>query len=504
MASALALAMAGAASAHQAATASREQNSQQRAGRTRRTSADLQRAPQGKTAAAVDAPAALDSLSRLQRLADASPQVAQLRRLQALADDQFAPVSQLAGDPDEEELIQGKFATAELPAQLQQSPRANNTGLPDQLKSGIESLSGLSMDHVRVHYNSSQPAQLNALAYAQGRDIHLAPGQERHLPHEAWHVVQQAQGRVQPTMQMAGGVNVNDDTALENEADVMGAKAITHNGESSLEVQQTRVEGSLIQRELMTEDEFENISGSFFSGSRNRVLRVDEALKKCQDASSKSVALTELIGACNEYLNIPEQKASKRISGVEALLKNATEELAAWRLRERIPLPNAVYRMDERPPAEIANVGFQPWNAGGDISIIEHVNQVLQVDRGDAPTGESGEAGKGAKKHSQWVSTSGDLNFAKDPTLLQGLLFKYFYKIDTSVDPLTFTDVNKHFDEQGVPNPYEPQFEFIKSGGIPGNQVTYYVHGKELMEFVIARTDASSWNIPWTPMPNPD
>jgi hypothetical protein len=284
----------------------------------------------------------------------------------------------------------------------------------------------------------------------------------------------------------------------------MGAKAITHNGESSLEVQQTRVEGSLIQRELMTEDEFENISGSFFSGSRNRVLRVDEALKKCQDASSKSVALTELIGACNEYLNIPEQKASKRISGVEALLKNATEELAAWRLRERIPLPNAVYRMDERPPAEIANVGFQPWNAGGDISIIEHVNQVLQVDRGDAPTGESGEAGKGAKKHSQWVSTSGDLNFAKDPTLLQGLLFKYFYKIDTSVDPLTFTDVNKHFDEQGVPNPYEPQFEFIKSGGIPGNQVTYYVHGKELMEFVIARTDASSWNIPWTPMPNPD
>jgi hypothetical protein len=64
--------------------------------------------------------------------------------------------------------------------------------------------------------------------------------------------------------------------------------------------------------------------------------------------------------------------------------------------------------------------------------------------------------------------------------------------------------VNKHFDEQGVPNPYEPQFEFIKSGGIPGNQVTYYVHGQELMEFVIARTDASSWNIPWTPMPNPD
>lgn len=224
MESASAWTMAGAASAHQAATASREQNSQQRAGRTRRTSRDLQRAQQGATAVAAAAPAALDSLSRLQQLADASPQVAQLRRLQALADARFAPVAQLAGDPEEEERVQGKFSTAQLQPQLQQAPRANNTGLPDQLKSGIESLSGLSMDHVRVHYNSSRPAQLNALAYAQGSEIHLAPGQEQHLPHEAWHVVQQAQGRVRPTMQMAGGLAVNDDAGLEREADVMGAR----------------------------------------------------------------------------------------------------------------------------------------------------------------------------------------------------------------------------------------------------------------------------------------
>ena len=97
--------------------------------------------------------------------------------------------------------------------------------MPDHLKAGIESLSGLSMDDVKVHYDSAQPAQLNALAYAQGTDIHVASGQEQHLPHEAWHVVQQAQGRVQPTMQLNAGVPVNDDTGLEKEADVMGAKA---------------------------------------------------------------------------------------------------------------------------------------------------------------------------------------------------------------------------------------------------------------------------------------
>jgi len=85
----------------------------------------------------------------------------------------------------------------------------NNTGLPDNLKAGVENLSGFSMDDVKVHYNSDKPAQLNALAYAQGTDIHVASGQEQHLPHEAWHVAQQKQGRVQPTMQLIEGVAVN-------------------------------------------------------------------------------------------------------------------------------------------------------------------------------------------------------------------------------------------------------------------------------------------------------
>ncbi|MBC7400345.1 MAG: DUF4157 domain-containing protein [Mucilaginibacter sp.] len=107
-----------------------------------------------------------------------------------------------------------------------QAAHPDKTGLPDNLKAGIESMSGHSIDDVKVHYNSNQPAQLQAHAYAQGADIHIAPGQEQHLPHEAWHVVQQKQGRVKPTLQMKGIVGVNDDTTLEKEADVMGAKAV--------------------------------------------------------------------------------------------------------------------------------------------------------------------------------------------------------------------------------------------------------------------------------------
>lgn len=113
---------------------------------------------------------------------------------------------------------------AQLAPVTQRMP--DRTGLPGPLKQGIEALSGLSLDDVKVHRNSAEPAQMQAQAFARGTDIHLAPGQEQHLPHEAWHVVQQKQGRVAPTVQ-AFGQHLNTDPALEREADMMGARAVT-------------------------------------------------------------------------------------------------------------------------------------------------------------------------------------------------------------------------------------------------------------------------------------
>lgn len=145
--------------------------------------------------------------------------------LQAVAE----PVQRLE---DEEKALQGKFDTAqrEDDDELMQGKFAeplqkkNETGMPDNLKAGIEELSGFAMDDVRVHYNSDKPAAVQALAYTPGTDIHVAPGQEQHLPHEAWHVAQQMVARVEPTTEV-GGLPVNDNPALEHEADVMGAKA---------------------------------------------------------------------------------------------------------------------------------------------------------------------------------------------------------------------------------------------------------------------------------------
>ena len=131
-------------------------------------------------------------------------------------------------------------------AQREEAPRPNNTGMPDNLKSGIESLSGFSMDDVRVHYNSSKPATVQALAYTQGTDIHVAPGQEKHLPHEAWHVAQQMAGRVSPTTNI-NGMPVNDNAALEHEADVMGEKAVQRRQSNSIYSKTTNSSIKIIQ-----------------------------------------------------------------------------------------------------------------------------------------------------------------------------------------------------------------------------------------------------------------
>lgn len=148
---------------------------------------------------AVAQDAALTTLQPLAKAAGQSSQAAQLQKMQHIADQYVGALPTL---------------------------QRNQTGLPDGLKAGVENLSGMSLDKVRVHYNSSKPAQLNAHAYAQGTDIHVAPGQQKHLAHEAWHVVQQAQGRVRPTTQLKNGASINDDPALEREADSMGSKAM--------------------------------------------------------------------------------------------------------------------------------------------------------------------------------------------------------------------------------------------------------------------------------------
>lgn len=138
----------------------------------------------------------------------------------------MADIVQRAED-DEDDLLQGKF---EQP--VQRAEDANQTGIPDPVKQRMEDSFGTDFSGVRVHPESSKAPEVGALAYTQGTDIHFAPGQfkpdtsagQQLLGHELAHVIQQAEGRVQPTTEIAG-MAVNDNEGLEQEADALGAKA---------------------------------------------------------------------------------------------------------------------------------------------------------------------------------------------------------------------------------------------------------------------------------------
>ncbi|MCP5049030.1 MAG: DUF4157 domain-containing protein [bacterium] len=178
---------------------------------------------------------------------DNSPrQTAQVKKLQEL----FAPPIQRQEDEEElmqgkfpiqrmeeeEELMQGKFPIQEAAVDNAPAPGdggGSGSGLPRGVQARMENALNTSLSDVTVHSNSGKASEVGALAYTQGTDIHVAPGQynpgtsagKQLLGHELAHVAQQKDGRVQPTGSV-GGLPLNDSPALEKEADDLGSKAL--------------------------------------------------------------------------------------------------------------------------------------------------------------------------------------------------------------------------------------------------------------------------------------
>jgi hypothetical protein len=203
-----------------------------------------------------------------QEMVSNSPQISQLKAFQEMANDSLQ-----AKEAGRLQSMADSHSALQHPVQKEE----NNTGLPDNLKTGMENLSGISLDDVKVHRNSDKPAQLQAHAYAQGSDIHLGPGQEEHLPHEAWHVVQQKQGRVKPTLQLKGRVNVNDDEGLEKEADVMGTKAATETIQAKANLITKNISNKVLQGKLYIGDSEQAETKE--SADADRLNQSDEIMK---------------------------------------------------------------------------------------------------------------------------------------------------------------------------------------------------------------------------------
>jgi len=140
--------------------------------------------------------------------------------------------------------------------------RQDATGIPAPVQTKMEGALGADLSDVRVHSESARAVELGALAFTQGSDIHVAPGQwapettkgQELLGHELGHVLQQRTGRVKAAAQYKG-VGLNDEPALEAEADALGAKAARGEKVGSLGGAPSSVGGAPAQRQEDPETE---------------------------------------------------------------------------------------------------------------------------------------------------------------------------------------------------------------------------------------------------------
>lgn len=107
------------------------------------------------------------------------------------------------------------------------------------------------------------------------------------------------------------------------------------------------------------------------------------------------------------------------------------------------------FRGDSRPPEEIFNTGFQPWNSGGNLTLQQH------VDLFDEVTGATIDI-----RDSQWISTSYSPSVAKgfaNPNFEGGYVY--------SLRPEVGFDVNLTLGRNS------PESEFAVLGGIRSQNI---------------------------------
>lgn len=141
------------------------------------------------------------------------------------------PVQQKAAPLSPGPAIQARAEAApSAPVTERASGGGSGTPLHEGVRNKLEGAFGADLSSVRVHQDASADA-MGALAYTQGEDVHFGNGQydpessagQELIGHELTHVLQQRAGRV--SIPQGKGLPINDDPALETEADVLGAQA---------------------------------------------------------------------------------------------------------------------------------------------------------------------------------------------------------------------------------------------------------------------------------------
>lgn len=126
----------------------------------------------------------------------------------------------------------------------------------------MERAFGTSFSSVKIITDSQEAVDLGAKAFTMGESIYFAPGFYRPntaegkklLAHELTHVVQQREGRVQPTTEKQG-FQINDNQNLEDEADRRGNLAVQRREVPAFKLSnsvtsQSTVQQKVVQRQL--------------------------------------------------------------------------------------------------------------------------------------------------------------------------------------------------------------------------------------------------------------
>lgn len=138
----------------------------------------------------------------------------------------------IAGAAKKEDRKVSPVSPEKAQAASKKSGAGSGFPLPAEVRERFEKSFGADLSAVRIHESSPRAQALKANAFAEGFELHFAPGKydpdskegAELLGHELAHVVQQQAGRVAAPLQGDGAPLVQDQ-ALEVEADIAGARA---------------------------------------------------------------------------------------------------------------------------------------------------------------------------------------------------------------------------------------------------------------------------------------
>ncbi|MCB9234811.1 MAG: DUF4157 domain-containing protein [Bacteroidia bacterium] len=262
----------------------------------------------------------------------------------------------------------------------------------------MENSFGSDFSNVNIHKDSQKASDVGALAYTQGNDVHFAPGQfkpetqsgQELIGHELAHVVQQREGRVEPTTNV-GDMPVNNDKGLESEADAMGAKAAA--GESAVTQQKKSPSAKstpTVQKKSADPDEDKQTEEENEGPDSEKTPGTDSPVGGGNEETSQE---QETMPEEGQEQQTPDKKPGERPGvGDQSSLKNTQEDELSE--SEMVPEESTMEQNTSSNPNTSALVDDTEEKEEGEEEVSENSEAELEntdaADEGDEDSSEEG------------------------------------------------------------------------------------------------------------------